>query len=177
MGIGLGAMAAKLTYGVRKFESVDREMRTAIAPLHDLSSQLIPMIDADTNAFNEYMQGLAMPRGTEEEKTLRTEKMQQGLKTAIEVPLKTMKLGDSAWEAMQQAAAHGNPACKSDIEVGARALETGIWGAYKNVCINMEGIKDQAYKTRILSEAEAIASRAKKQCEEILKIVDTSGEK
>ncbi len=172
MGIGLGAMAAKLTYGVRKFESLDSIMRSTIPPLHQLSQELIPMIDADTNAFNEYMEGLGMPKGTEEEKTARLEKMQQGLKTAIEVPLKAMQLGDGAWEAMLQVARHGNPACKSDVQVGARALETGIWGAYKNVCINMEGIKDKAYKSRILAEAEAIAKRAGERCAEVLEIVE-----
>ena len=176
MGAGLGAMTAKLTYGVRKFEKLDGIMRTAIPPLHEVSRELTGMIDADANAFAEYMEGIGMPKETPEQKKSRTDKMERGLKTAIEVPLKTMKLGDSAWEAMRKAAAHGNPACKSDIEVGARALETGIWGAYKNVCINMEGLKDRSYKARILSEAETIVSRAKKRCEEILKTVNDSGE-
>ena len=42
MGAGLGAMAGKLTYGVRKFESVDAKMRKAIPPLHEAAAQLIP---------------------------------------------------------------------------------------------------------------------------------------
>jgi glutamate formiminotransferase/formiminotetrahydrofolate cyclodeaminase len=33
MGAGLGAMVGKLTYGVRKFESVDAQMRKSIPPL------------------------------------------------------------------------------------------------------------------------------------------------
>ena len=118
MGAGLAAMTAKLTYGVRRFESLDGTMRDIIPPLHRISKDLIPMIDADTNAFNEYMVGLAMPKGTRQEKALRMEKMQQGLKTAIEVPLKVMQLGDGAWEAMRQVARHGNPTCKSDVQVG-----------------------------------------------------------
>ena len=172
LGIGLGAMTAKLTYGVRKFEYLDSEMRRAIRPLHRLSQELVPMVDADANAFSEYMQGLNMPKATNEQNAARAAKMQQGLKTAIEVPLKAMRLGDDAWEAMRLAARHGNPVCKSDIQVGARALETGIWGAYKNVCINMTGITDEAFKTRTLSEAETIAERAQENCAEILKIVD-----
>ncbi len=172
LGIGLGAMTAKLTYGVRKFEDLDGKMRSAIPPLHQLSRALIPIIDADANAFSEYMEGVNMPKATDAQKAARTAKMQQGLKTAIEVPLKAMRIGDDAWEAMRLAARYGNPVCKSDIEVGARALETGIWGAYKNVCINMKGITDEAFKTRILSEAEAIVERARDNCSDILKIVD-----
>ena len=68
--------------------------------------------------------------------------MQDGLKTAIHVPLTTMRLGDSAWEALLEVARFGNPASKSDTQVGARSLETGIWGAYQNVLINMKDIED-----------------------------------
>jgi glutamate formiminotransferase/formiminotetrahydrofolate cyclodeaminase len=57
--------------------------------------------------------------------------MQAGLKKAIDIPLKTMKLGDGAWDALCEVARYGNPASRSDVEVGARALETGIWGAYR----------------------------------------------
>ncbi|MBW2592131.1 MAG: glutamate formimidoyltransferase [Deltaproteobacteria bacterium] len=172
LGTGLGAMVAKLTYGVRKFEAVDAKMRRIIPPLHHLTSELIPMIDTDTDAFNEFVEGSRMPRDTAEEKKARFEKMQQGLKTAINVPLKTMKLGDRAWESMCEIARYGNPASKSDVQVGARALETGIWGAYQNVLINMADIEDQAYKIKILSEAEKIATRARKKCAEVLDILD-----
>jgi len=172
LGTGLGAMVAKLTYGVRKFEAVDAEMRRIIPPLHQLTHELIPMIDADTNAFNEFVEGSRMPRDTEAEKKARFEKMQQGLKTAINVPLRTMKLGDRAWESMCEIARYGNPASKSDVQVGARALETGIWGAYQNVLINMADVKDQSYKTKILSEAGKLATRAREKCAEVLDILD-----
>lgn len=171
MGAGLGSMVGKLTYGVRKFESVDAQMRKSIPPLHDAASRLIPMIDADTTAFNDFMEALRMPRSTDAERAERAEHMQAGLKKAIEIPLTTMKLGDGAWEALCDVARYGNPASRSDVEVGARALETGIWGAYKNVMINMTEIADDAFKTRITQEAESIVSRAAQKCAEVLEII------
>lgn len=114
-----------------------------------------------------------MPRSTEEEKSVRTAKMQSGLKTAIQVPLNTMRLGDQAWDALCIVAQYGNPASRSDTQVGARALETGIWGAYQNVLINMEGIHDQDYRREILAEAKKIMQRAKVKCSEVLAILDT----
>ena len=171
LGTGLGAMAAKLTFGVRKYEQLDATMRELIPPLHRLTQELIPMIDADTNAFQEYMDGLRMPKDTDAAKAARTEKMQAGLKTAIRVPLKTMQLGDQAWDSLCGVAHHGNITTKSDMQVGARALETGIWGAYQNVLINMTGIRDEAFKTEILGEAEGIAARARDKCEEVLDIL------
>lgn len=172
VGVGLGAMVAKLTYGVRRFEDVQPYMADAIPQLHKLTRQLIPMIDADTSAFNEYMEGLRMPRETDAEKQDRTAKMQAGLQTAINVPLSTMRLGDEAWTALLLVARHGNPASKSDTQVGAKALETGIWGAYQNVLINMKDIKDEKYKETILSEAEKIMQRANRKCSEIIAILE-----
>jgi glutamate formiminotransferase/formiminotetrahydrofolate cyclodeaminase len=171
LGAGLGAMTAKLTYGVRKFEDRDARMRAVIPPLHETTQALIPMVDADTNAYNEFMEGLRMPRGTEAEKKARREKMQKGLKTAIRVPLQTMRLGDRAWDPLCETARYGNPACKSDLQVGARALETGIWGAYQNVLINMVDIEDQAFRAKILKEAETLMARGKEKCAEVLSIL------
>jgi glutamate formiminotransferase/formiminotetrahydrofolate cyclodeaminase len=172
IGAGLGAMVAKLTYGVRKFEHLDSQMRKIIPPLHFVSQDLIPMIDADTNAFNDYMNALRMPQNTDEEKNARFDAMQEGLKKAINVPLTTMKIGDSAWNAMLGIAEYGNIASKSDIEVGARSLEVGIWGAYKNVLINMSQIKDEEYKKETLTIVEAIVNRAKEKMKAVLNILD-----
>ncbi len=175
MGVGLGSMVAKLTHGVRKFESVQPQMEKIIPVLHTVTQQLIPMIDADTSAFNDYMDGLRMPRKTVEEIRLRKEKMQDGLKTAIKIPLTTMRLGDSAWNAMSEVARYGNPASKSDTQVGAKSLETGIWGAYQNVLINMVDIEDDEFKNTTLRAAEEIMQRAWKQCEQVLSILDGIG--
>ena len=172
VGVGLGAMVAKLTYGVRKFEALDGRMREIIPPLHAITQQLIPLIDADTNAFADYMIALRLPRETEAQKRMRHEAMQAGLKTAIRIPLTTMRLGDSAWEAMRAVATYGNPSSKSDVQVGARTLETGIWGAWQNVRINMTTIEDEAYKAEILDEAQQIADRARDSCAEVLSILD-----
>jgi len=175
IGAALGSMVAKLTHGVRKFEEVQPHMQKAIPVLHELTYQLIPMIDADTSAFNDYMAGVRMPQSTEEEKQLRIDCMQAGLKTAIQVPLTTMRLGDRAWDSLIEVAKYGNPASSSDTLVGARALETGIWGAWQNVLINMTDIQDTAYKEEILGEAEKIAARAAKKCEEVLLILKSTG--
>ncbi|MCG8688364.1 MAG: glutamate formimidoyltransferase, partial [Desulfobacterales bacterium] len=172
MGAGLGAMVAKLTLGVRKFEDLDGKMRELVPPLHDSAHALIPMIDADTDAFGDYVAALGLPKGTDEEKAYRADQLQLGLKKAIEVPLSTMTLGDNAWDAMIEVAEYGNIASKSDVEVGARALEMGIWGAYKNVVINMGDITDQTYKETTMAKAEALKDRAAEYCQKVLDILD-----
>ena len=171
MGAGLGAMVGKLTYGVRKFEAQEAQMRNSIPPLHQTVARLIPMIDADTMAFKDYMEALRLPRGSAAERAERTERMQAGLKKAVDVPLTTMQLGDGAWNALCDVARYGNPASRSDVEVAAKALEAGIWGAHKNVMINLAEIADEAFRSRITREAAAIVDRAARQCTQVCEIL------
>lgn len=42
LGVGLGCMVANLTFGVRKYEALDRTMRKLIPPLHHATRELIP---------------------------------------------------------------------------------------------------------------------------------------
>lgn len=171
IGAGLVSMVAKLTYGVRKFEHLEKKLRNIIPPLHFAVQKLIPMIDADTNAFNDYLEAVRLPKNTEEEKKIRHNAMQEGLKKAIEVPLTTMRLANETWDYVIQTARIGNIASKSDVEVGAKALETGIWGAYKNVLINLPGIEDQEFKKSIVNEAEQIVKNAQINLRKVLKIL------
>ena len=71
MGSGLGAMVGWMTYGSKKWESLDGTMRELIGPLHEAMMEMIPMIDADTDAFNDYMTAMRLPKQTEEEKEVR----------------------------------------------------------------------------------------------------------
>ena len=172
LGAALGAMMGWMSYGNKKFEHLDAKMRKFIEPLHYSMKRLISMIDADTKAFNDYMLALKLPKQTEEEKKIRNEKMQEGLKKAVEVPLSVMREADSCWRWMIKMAKYGNINSKSDIEVGAKNLETGIWGAYRNVLINMSSIHDEEFKEIKLKEAQQISQRAKKYLHQLISITD-----
>jgi hypothetical protein len=104
-------------YGNVKFRDLDAEMRRAIGPLCAATDRLLYRIDADTDAFGDYMTAIRMPKGTEEEKKVREEAMQDGLKVAIDVPLETMKIADTCWDWMVELATVGNINCKSDLQV------------------------------------------------------------
>jgi glutamate formiminotransferase/formiminotetrahydrofolate cyclodeaminase len=160
LGAALGAMVGWLTYGVRKFEAEDAVMRRLLPPLVSAHERLVPLIDADTEAFGDYMDALRLPRQTPAEQAARHAAMQAGLQKAVAVPLETMRVGDSCWDALVGMAEHGNLASRSDLEVGARALETGIWGAWRNVLINLPGIDPGELRDRTREEAAALAARA-----------------
>lgn len=172
IGAALGCMVAQLTYGVRKFEHLTDELRKVIPPLYHKTRELISMIDADANAFNEYMEAMRLPKNTPEEAEVRQKAMQEALKKAIMVPFTTMKLASECWEPLKEVARIGNIASKSDVEVGAKALETGIWGAYRNVLINLPNIEDESFKKNILEDTGILVAKAKDYLENILEIIE-----
>eukprot|EP01133_Synstelium_polycarpum_P014166 gene14166-16698_t len=167
MGAGLGAMTGWMTYGKKKFEALDPQMRELIPPLDKAMRELIPMIDADTDAFNVYVKSFGAPKGPEREKGIL-----EALKNAVNVPLRTMKLANQCWPHLINMAKYGNIASKSDLEVGAKALETGIWGAGRNVSINLADMKDLEFKNTILAESNAILENSVKSLKEVLDILD-----
>jgi len=171
LGAALGTMVGWMTYGKRKFEDKDAVMRGLIPALHGAMEALIPLIDADTQAFAAYMEARSLPQDTEERAAQRRQAMEAGLQKAVEVPLAVLRLADGSWDAMVEMARHGNIASRSDLEVGAKALEAGIWGAHRNVLINLPEITDAAFRTRAGAEAETIAQRARPRLEEILTIL------
>lgn len=172
MGVGLGAMVAWLTFGYKKYEEYDDKLRKIIPNLVKTTDDLIPLIDADTNAFSDYMEAMRLPQNTHEEQTARNNAMEEGMKVAIEVPLKTIKTADRVWNDLIEVAKIGNFSSRSDLEVGARALEVGIWGAYRNVLINLSGISNKDYVKKTKIEAEEFADRAKEKMQEILDIIE-----
>jgi glutamate formiminotransferase / formiminotetrahydrofolate cyclodeaminase len=171
LGAALGAMVGWLTYGRRKYEHLGDRMRTVIPPLVQIQGELLKAIDRDTDAFNDYMDVLGLPKKTAEEKELRTRAMQEGLKNATLVPLHTMELIDKAWEPIMEVARSGQYSSRSDVEVGAKALEAGAFGAYRNVMINLADIKDETFKKELTEKAGSLLKRTENKLKELTTIV------
>ena len=56
-----------------------------------IQSQLIDLVDEDTEAFNSIINAYSLPKDTDEEKQIRYNHIQNATKNAIEVPFKIMK--------------------------------------------------------------------------------------
>jgi len=54
-GAALGAMAGFLTFGNKKFHHLDTQMRRLLEPLYKTMKDLMPFIDADAAAFNDFI--------------------------------------------------------------------------------------------------------------------------
>ncbi|KAL8587067.1 hypothetical protein ACOMHN_023457 [Nucella lapillus] len=172
MGAALGSMVGFMTYGNRKFYNLDGKMRELIPPLYKAMKDLIPFVDADAAAFSEYMLASKLPHDSEEETQIRDKAMESGLLTAVQVPLCVARVANSLWPSLKELSTMGNINCKSDLQVGVRVLETGVWGAYYNVLTNLKDVKDGEFKTKVRTEIEETLKNAQEGCATILKTLE-----
>jgi len=172
LGCGLGAMVSKLSYGKRQWEHLDSRMRAIIPRLHSAMLSVIPMVDDDTDAFNDYMEAMKLPKSSEAMIEARNKAMQEGLKTAIRVPMSLAHKTNSIWEPLLDLAECGNMNCKSDLQVAVRCLETAVQGARYNVLINLEGINDDTFREVTVAEIDKELEMAIRNRDKVLAVVE-----
>ncbi|XP_064182845.1 formimidoyltransferase-cyclodeaminase isoform X2 [Anguilla rostrata] len=172
LGAALGCMVGQMTYGKKQFESLDSVMRRLIPPFHQAINELLQMVDADSRAFNGYMAALKMPKNTTDEIQRREAAMQDGLMEAVGVPLSLAERVNLLWPCVKEMVLYGNIACKSDVQVAAKALETAVFGAYYNVLINLKDITDESFKTTTRQRASDLLQEARESAAAVLEAAE-----
>uniref|UniRef100_T1JH96 Formimidoyltransferase-cyclodeaminase n=1 Tax=Strigamia maritima TaxID=126957 RepID=T1JH96_STRMM len=168
LGSALGTMVGLMTYGKKQWEHLDGQMRKLIPVIHKTMKDIIPIIDADTHAFAEYMEACKLPSNTPEETTTRDSATQSGLMRAIDVPMNLARTINTVWDSVLELANICNLNTKSDLQVAVRCLETGVWGAFYNVMINVDGIVDEGYRNKVSMEIQMEVDRAQAFCKMVL---------
>ena len=168
VGTALGNMVGSLTVGKKKYADVEEEMKAAIEPMKEICAQLLDDIKRDSESFDQYMQALALPKETEEEKAARTEAMQNGLKAAVAVPLSVAKAACGILPYAETMVVKGNKTAVTDALVATMMARTAVLGAGFNVKINLESIKDQEYVDRIGKEVAELEKQAVEMEKKIL---------
>lgn len=173
LGVSLSSMVANLTANKRGSEDVDDILNEAAEKCQDIKFKLVKAVDDDTNAFNQYMDAMRMPKKTEEDKKKRFDAMQQGLKTAVQVPYNTALLSYEAIGIAGTVAKHGNPNSITDVGVGAQSAYTGVLGGIYNVLINLKDIKDDDFVKEMKTKCDELKAKALKELNEVLSYVES----
>lgn len=172
LGAGLASMVATLTHGKVGTEARDAELARIAAGAQRAKDALLRLVDEDTDAFNAFMEARRLPQGTPEEKATRQQKMQEGIKEAIEVPWRTAELAFEALELSRAALKVGNPNSATDAAVGAQAAFTGVRGALWNVAINLKDVTDAAYVKAMQEKSAGLLTRARAVVDEASAAID-----
>ncbi len=173
LGAALGTMVANLSSHKAGWDERWEYFSEWAERGHAVMTELLALVDEDTDAFNGIMAVFAMPKSTEEEKAARAAAMQKATLYATQVPLKTMRAAVKVFDIVREMAAEGNPNSVSDAGVGALAARAAVRGACLNVKINAAGLKDRRVAEELIAEAEMLARRADMLEREVLEIVES----
>ena len=171
LGAALASMVANLAQGGPDAEK-DARLIALAEKAQVLKDRLLMAVDADTNAFNAFMEARRLPEATPEQKAARQAAMQAGLKVAIEVPFDTAMASLAALELAGEAARLGKVASITDAAVGAQMAHAGVRGSVWNVVINLKDITDAGYITDMQSRCSGLLAQAGEKLAEVTTYVD-----
>ena len=138
----------------------------------DVQNELIDLVDKDTDAFNQIIESIRLPKDTEEEIKKRNEAISKATKNAILVPLSIMEKAYDCMKITKEMALHGNPNSISDAGVASLCAVAAIKGGLLNVKINCKDFDDLKFIESINKKTDSIIKKSKKLEIEIMNIVE-----
>ena len=154
LGVCLGSMVGALTVGKKKYADVEREMYDLGSAAEMLRIELLALVEEDAEVFLPLADAYRMPSGTEEEKALTDEAMEDALIGAIKVPLKIMHACCRAIDLLEVFAEKGSVMAVSDAGAGAALCKGALRAASFNVYINTKAMKDAEKAKAFEDEAD-----------------------
>ena len=168
LGAALGTMVANLSAGKRGWEDQVDLFSDYAAQGQYVKDTLLSLVDEDTHAFNKIMNAFGLPKSTDEEKKARTLAIEEATKYACEIPFKVMQTAYSTMPMLVAMIDKGNPNSITDAGVGVLCVKTAVRGAYFNVMVNAQGLKDRVFADDIIARAKALLAQNHQEADEAL---------
>jgi formiminotetrahydrofolate cyclodeaminase len=168
LAAGLTEMVANLTVGKKGYEAVEEEMKALADEASQLRNKLTAAIDQDANAYTEVMAAYKLPKTTDEETTVRKQKIQDAIKHAALVPLEVARNALAVIDLAGQAIRKGNKNAASDGAVAAMNARTAALAAIYNVKINLSSIENDDFVKELAQEVESLQNQVAEKEKEAL---------
>ena len=159
LAASLTEMVANLTVGKKGYEAVEEEMEALAGKASQLRKKLTAAIDQDADAYTEVMAAYKLPKTTDEETTVRKQKIQEAIKHAALVPLEVARDALAVIDLAGQAIRKGNKNAASDGAVAAMNARTAALAAIYNVKINLGSINDVSFVEKLTQEVEELQNQ------------------
>jgi formiminotetrahydrofolate cyclodeaminase len=160
MGTSLLVMVSSLAKSRNNTDEEKEALAKARGAIAPISAQLTRLADADAESYNGVMAAYRLPKATDAEKAARTTAIQAALKGATVVPLYTLRTCAGALMKAHIVAAFGNASAASDTGVAIALLRAAAAGAEANVRANLEGLKDESFRSATAAEVAQLSADA-----------------
>jgi formiminotetrahydrofolate cyclodeaminase len=152
----LTSMVANLTIGKKGYAAVEGRMREIIRDMEGRIAFFTDNIDRDAVSYSLVMEAFKMPKGTDEEKAVRSEAIQNAMKHASLIPMEVAEQALDMMDTIIEAVQKGNRNAVTDGMVSIMACRGAVMGALLNVRINISGIKDRAFVSSLTEKCDRI---------------------
>lgn len=160
LSAALGQMVAQLTIGKKKYVDMEENMKEMAAVFNSYLDQFTEDIDKDSEAYDAVFSAFKLPKETEEEKAVRTQKIQDATKIATEIPLQVARKACKIMDFIHIVAKNGNQNAVTDACVAMMCARTAVLGALLNVRINLSCIQDADYVNQLKKETDVLEKQA-----------------
>jgi formiminotetrahydrofolate cyclodeaminase len=157
MAAGLAVMVASMSRGKKAYLQHESQLSTAIARLSALRQELKAAIDADAESYNSVMKAYKAARGATDEKSGEA-LTEAALKEATVVPLTVAEKAREIAQITESLRPITNPNMKSDLTAAIALAKAAVSGALANVEINLESLKDEAFRAEIQRRTAKIST-------------------
>jgi formiminotetrahydrofolate cyclodeaminase len=159
MGAALSAMVARFTAGREQFRSAWEVMEGIKQGSDELAERFLALIQEDTDAYQEVLKALRLPKEVEEEKAVRQKALQKAMKKASSVPLETLRVSEMLIQMAKEAVEQGNPTTVTDAAAAVHFASAAATVAAYNVRTNLSNLKDDVFVDGCKREVEEILER------------------
>jgi methenyltetrahydrofolate cyclohydrolase len=173
MGAALVSMVCNLTIGRQRYAQVEDEMRAQLDRAESLRAELQQLAEDDVAAFNRLSAAYKLPRVTDSDIAIRKDAIQESLKRATEVPLRTARAAAAILPLCPPVAERGNQAAVSDIGVAALLAHAAVRSALLNVEINLRTIEDALYINQVRAEVDRLTEHLSAEAEQVQQLVSS----
>jgi formiminotetrahydrofolate cyclodeaminase len=163
LGTTMASMAGNFTVGKKKYAEVEEEVKGLLAELDAARAELLAATQSDTEAYSGVGAAYGMPKSTDEEKAARREAIQAALEAAMQPPLEAVRSCTAALRATRRLLDIANKNLITDVGVAGLLLDAAARGAYLNVAVNLNGLKDET----LVSKTEDECARLLEECERL----------
>jgi glutamate formiminotransferase/formiminotetrahydrofolate cyclodeaminase len=172
LGAALGTMVANLSTSKAGFEDKKGKLNKIATKGQNVKDALIKAIDEDTNAFDQVIKAMRMPKDTDADKENRETAMQEGYQTATLIPLETVKHCRDALRICSEISNLMDDSMASDVGSGALMANAGAKAAAYNVKINLKSIQNKKFCKTTENELEKLIDECNRLNELVTQNVD-----
>jgi glutamate formiminotransferase len=156
MAAALGNMVAGMSRGKKAYQQYERELSDAIGRLNRLREELKASVDLDAASYAEVMKAYKDAKTASKEVGERM--ISDALKNATRVPLGIAQKANEVRQIVESLKPITSKNMWSDLTVASALARTAIEGGLANVQINLQELKDEAFKAEMQTSFAGIIS-------------------